>query len=109
MLFGFVCFKKQALTALKNNWQTALFITFVVGLGTTARTVLRYLNILNDVPYITYFVELFVTPILMVSANYYFAQQLRGKELGMQAVTSRLNFAHKAVWLNLCIVVHVVV
>ena len=126
MLISSVFFKLKARNALKGNWQTALLVTFFSGIFMTVASlfsalylpqadaylaysdVLGLLEAYNAVPqstYVAYFVilivGLLVSPVLMLGACNYFISRIKGEELGLRGMFSRVKYAPRATWLYL--------
>ena len=124
MILGSFYFKKKAREALKGNWQTALLITFFSGVFMTLASVLQSVTFPDVMMYASYglFDELYVemnkvsqgawigfsvlsilsfvlSPVLMLGCNHYFISRMRGEELGMPGLWSRMSSLLRALWL----------
>lgn len=121
MMLGSFYFKQKAKAAMKGNWQTALLVTFLAGVLMTAGEVYQAMAMpiylyadgsqpmiyMQDVSAGTWAVfcvisvlTLLVSPVLNEGCCHYFVERLRGTELGLAGLASRLNLYGKALWLH---------
>ena len=124
--------KKNALAALRGNWQTALLVCFFSGalatlfdlavdeipfrLETLSPSVLysTFLAAAHNVPamlsyliFVLSILNLLFSPVLRLGANHYFVARLEGTELWFRGLFSRISLWGKALWLSLYITLKV--
>lgn len=126
-------FKLKARNALKGNWQTALVVAFFSGIFGTLLMIFTNLAKIPDpftylaleqveqlyaaiakvtnTSWIVYIIlnllVLVGTPMLAVSCNHYFVERLRGNDLGVEGLTSRIRIWFKSFRLYMIIIVRV--
>ena len=126
MLFS-AAFRAKARAALKQHWQTALLIALVVSLpsllvqGLAAYTHTDLMTRVEDLAFTDSLRALLsesgvllmsalavlawlVTPALSIGMGHWILERLRGQELPVSAVFSRLRIFHKSIGLRLFIV-----
>lgn len=125
-------FKQKARAALRGNWQTALLVSFFSGIFATAASLLQTVAFPDVLSYASYgmyneyyaalmkvpagtiaglgvlsLLSFVLTPALMLGCNHYFVCRIKGEDLGMAGLWSRMNVMLRALWLEIVMVVRI--